>query len=134
MISIFTPSHDPKYLDEAYKSLKAQTNQAWEWVVLLNGDAKWDRPEYDDRVVIVKASKNSNGFVGALKKEAVSHCIGEILLELDHDDILMPTCLEEVQKAFDENPDVSLVYSDFSYINADGTPNFSKYSPDYGWS
>ena len=134
MISIFTPSHDPKYLDEAYKSLKAQTNEVWEWVVLLNGKAEWARPEYDDRVIVAYAKPQLGDKVGALKRRAVELCSGDILVELDHDDILMPTCLEELQKAFDENPDVSLVYSDFSYINADGTPNFSKYSPDYGWS
>jgi len=134
MISIFTPSHDPKYLDEAYKSLKAQTNESWEWVVLLNGKAEWARPEYDDRVIIAYAKPQLGDKVGALKRRAVELCSGDILVELDHDDILMPTCLEELQKAFDENPDVSLVYSNFSYINADGTPNFSKYSPDYGWS
>lgn len=133
MISIFTPSHDTKYLDQAYESLKNQTYTAWEWVVLLNGDAKWSRPEYDDRVVVIKASKNSNGIVGALKREATSHCVGEILLELDHDDILMPTALEEVRKAFDENPDVVFVYSDFAQINEDATPNFSKFNPEFGW-
>ena len=35
-ISVFTPSHNPKWLDEVYESLKAQTNPDWEWVVLLN--------------------------------------------------------------------------------------------------
>jgi len=133
MISIFTPSHDPKYLDQAYESLKAQTYEAWEWVVVLNGKAEWSRPEYDDRVKISYAKPQLGGKVGALKKYAVELCIGDILVELDHDDILMPTALEEVRKAFDENPDVVFVYSDFSYINADSTPNFSKYSPDYGW-
>ena len=133
MISIFTPSHDPKYLNEAYESLKAQTYQTWEWVVLLNGDAKWGCPEHDDRVVIIKASAKSNGYVGALKREAVSHCINEILVELDHDDILMPTALEEVAKTFDENPETVFVYSDFAQINADGTPNFQKFNPEYGW-
>ena len=134
MISVFTPSHDPKYLKEAYESLKAQTYQTWEWIVVLNGDAEWPRPEYDDRVKISYAKPELGDKVGALKRRAVELCSGDILVELDHDDILMPTCLEELQKSFDENPDVSLVYSDFSYINADGTPNFSKYSPDYGWS
>jgi len=133
MISIFTPTHNPKYLDQAYESLKNQTYTAWEWVVLLNGDAKWDRPEYDDRVVIIKASKKSEGFVGALKREAVSHCVGEILVELDHDDILMPNALEVLAQAFAENPDASFVYSDFSYINEDGTPSNHRYSSEYGW-
>ena len=133
MISVFTPSHDPKYLDQAYESLKAQTYQTWEWVVLLNGDAKWERPEYDDRVVIIKASPKSNGYVGALKREAVGHCINEIAVELDHDDILMPTALEEIVAAFEANPEAVFVYSDFAQINEDSSPNFSMFNPEFGW-
>jgi O-antigen biosynthesis protein len=134
MISIFTPTHDPKYLNEAYAGLLNQTHQDWEWVVLINGKAKWEAPKDEKRVRIAYVKPQLNGIVGALKNHAVSLCKGEILVELDHDDILMPTCLEEVQKAFDDNPNASFVYSDFAYINADATPNFSKYSPDYGWS
>ena len=133
MLSIFTPSHDTKYLDEAYESLKSQTNQAWEWIVVLNGKAEWSRPEYDDRVKVTYAKPQLGGKVGALKRYAVELCSGDILVELDHDDILMPTALEEIQKAFDENSNVVFVYSDFSYINADSTPNFSKYDASFGW-
>ena len=132
MISVFTPSHDPKYLDEAYEGMKAQTFFDWEWVVVLNGKAEWSCD--DKRVRIGYANPQLNGSVGALKREAVMRCDGNILVELDNDDILMQNALEKIYKAFDENPDVALVYSDFSYINADSTPNFSKYSPDYGWS
>ena len=42
MISVFTPSHDPKYLNECYRSLNEQTNNNWEWIVLLNGKAEWE--------------------------------------------------------------------------------------------
>jgi glycosyltransferase involved in cell wall biosynthesis len=132
MISVFTPSHDPKYLDQAYESLKNQTHQAWEWIVLLNGDAIWHRPEYDDRVRIVYARPDALG-VGALKKNAVEFCTGDILVELDHDDILMPTALEEIAKAFSESPKASMVYSDFSYINENATPSAFRYDASFGW-
>jgi len=132
MISVFTPSHDSKYLDDAYKSLKAQTDQAWEWIVLLNGDADWGRPEYDDRVRVSKAADHENGCVGALKSHAVSLCEGSILVELDHDDILKPTALEKIRAAF-EDKEVAFVYSDFAQINGDGTPNHTMFDTSYGW-
>ncbi|MDT0467048.1 hypothetical protein [Streptomyces gibsoniae] len=34
--SIFTPSHQPRFLDECLASLQAQTYSDWEWIVLLN--------------------------------------------------------------------------------------------------
>jgi len=41
MISLFTPSHNSKYLDAALESLVNQTYSDWEWVVLLNNGATW---------------------------------------------------------------------------------------------
>jgi len=131
-ISLFTPSHNPRWLDEVYESLKAQTHEDWEWVVLLNGSFEWNPPK-DHRVRCQWAMPWVKG-VGALKAKAVGLCTGEILLELDHDDLLMPTALERVAEAFAENPEVGFVYSDFAQINEDGTPNFSEFDRVYGWS
>jgi glycosyltransferase involved in cell wall biosynthesis len=132
MISIFTPSHNPKFLNECYESLKAQTYEAWEWVVLLNGGAQWDRPNYDDRVRIAYAGENLKG-VGALKRYAVELCSGQILVELDHDDIFAPNALKEVVLAFKQNSDAVFVYSDFSQINEDGSPNHQRFDASFGW-
>ena len=46
-----------------------------------------------------------------------------ILVELDHDDILVLTCLSRIAGAFEVDPEVVLVYSDFAQINEDGTAN-----------
>jgi len=132
-ISVFTPSHNPKWLDELYESLLAQIYDDWEWVVLLNNGAEWGRDDLDDRVRVATANEWVVG-VGALKSKAVELCDGDIMLELDHDDLLMPTALEKVAKAFGENPNVGFVYSDFAQINEDGTPNFSEFDWQYGWS
>jgi len=132
MISVFTPSHDSKFLDDCYASLKAQTYENWEWVVLLNGEAKWNRPGYDDRVRIIYANPNVKG-VGALKRQAVEYCDGNILVELDHDDILAPNALERVNEEFSKNPDVVFVYSDFAQINEDKSPNYQCFDPAFGW-
>jgi glycosyltransferase involved in cell wall biosynthesis len=132
MISVFTPSHDSKFLDDCYQSLEAQTIDNWEWVVLLNGGASWSCPVYDDRVKIVYATPNIKG-VGALKRRAVDLCDSEILVELDHDDILAPNALEEIIKAFKENPHDVFVYSDFAQVNEDLSPNHDVFSASFGW-
>jgi len=131
MISVFTPTHDPKWLDECLASLKAQTHSDWEWVVLLNNGARWNTDDSRVRVVI---SESVNAGVGAYKSEAVQYCQGDILVELDHDDKLMPTALEKVLEAFDANNDTVLVYSDFAQINEDGSPNFTEFDARFGWS
>jgi len=130
MISVFTPSHDPKYLNQCYRSLNEQTNNNWEWIVLLNGDADWDPPK-DARVVVYYSVAEG---VGALKREAVSYCTGDVYLELDHDDILMPNALMEIEYVFDKFTDVGFVYSDTAQILEDGKADLvPPFGAEYGW-
>ena len=126
-ISIFTPTHNPKYLDLIYDTIVKQ--DFYEWVILLNNGSQYQN--LDPRVKIYQ-SKNTNGYVGALKKECCDLCTGDILLELDHDDLLTDDAIFEVKKAFDENPNVGFVYS--NTCNFKG--NFEKaerFGDGYGW-
>ena len=52
-VSVFTPSHRPTYLSEAFASLQRQTFHDWEWIVLLNHGARWTPPHPDPRVRVV---------------------------------------------------------------------------------
>ena len=54
-ISIFTASDDPRLLDSCHRSLRNQTRQAWEWVVLQLGEVRIWRPQgRDERVVVLR--------------------------------------------------------------------------------
>lgn len=134
MITVFTPTHDAKFLNDCHRSLDAQTHTDWEWVVVPNGGAALPDPLLQDpRVRIVPAPEGMTG-VGAVKRFACGQADGDILVELDHDDWLLPHALDEIQKAFDARPDVALVYSDFSYIETDGTPSPFKYEGRWNYS
>lgn len=135
-ISIFTPTHNASFLDEVYASLLAQTSADWQWVVLFNGGI--DVPQFfgnqiaaDPRVIIRHAPEGMD-FIGALKREAVSHCTGDVLLELDHDDLLLPTAIEEVARAFEARPDAGFVYSNWIQCTGDFRRT-ERYSTGYGW-
>jgi len=136
-ISIFTPSNKTTYLKEAYESLKKQDHQDWEWVILLNGNALKENNflgdgDGDERIKIVRYEQTTNK-IGELKHQACLNCTGDAFLELDHDDILMPTALYEVNKAFEENENICFVYS--NTVNWDTRTNTSlTYSNFYGWS
>jgi glycosyltransferase involved in cell wall biosynthesis len=132
-LSVFTPTHTGRYLDDCYESLTAQTLAEWEWVVLLNGGAPdWRPPVEDDRVRVIRDGAGAAG-VGAVKAIACAAATGDVLVELDHDDVLLPECLDAVATAFAEHPGASLVYSDFTQINDDLTPNTEQFNPANGW-
>lgn len=129
--SVFTPSHRPRFLDECLATLQAQTCSDWEWIVLLNNGARW-RPERPDDRVRVEIADGVNG-VGAAKRKACELARGEILVELDHDDLMAKSCLAEVGEAFDENPDVVFVYSNTAQIAEDGGRDESRFDETFGW-
>lgn len=101
-VSVFTVTHHPRFLDECFESLLAQTYEDWEWVVLLNSGARW-RPERDDSRLRIVVDDAVSG-VGAAKHRACTEARGTVLVEFDHDDILASNALAEVTRAFDENP------------------------------
>lgn len=129
MISVFTPTHNPKYLYSAYRSLLEQTYGDWEWVVLHNNGSKPIGLE-DPRIKEFELDCSPE-WVGPLKAAACRRATGDILLELDHDDFLMPTALEECAKAF-EDAEIGFVYSNTVHATGD-LKKTERYDARYGW-
>lgn len=134
MISVFTPFHkkDTAFLVEAFVSLMSQSFKDWEWVILLNGEGlKTDMLfiDIDDRIKIYNSKQTGN--IGALKKEVCLKCSGEILVELDFDDILTDNCLQEINDAFQDEK-IQMAYSNCAEFE-DKTWNPNIYSEYYGW-
>lgn len=137
MLSVVTPTNDTKYLREAYDSLLSQTCGDWEWILLANGDLDMRRlfevgVLTDERVRCFTADSTSQ-FVGDLKNQACSRAKGEIIVELDHDDILLPTALEKIKQAFRDNADAVFCYSNSAHFNDDETRSPYLFNPAHGW-
>lgn len=137
MLSLFTPTHKPDYLVEAYNSLKLQTVEDWEWVILPNGKSV-TIPEVitsDPRVKVVTGGEDLHN-IGALKRKACDAASGDAFVEFDHDDLLMPgDSLAAIEQKFNEG--AGFVYSDaavFRYRAGDN-PSYGKYcySRAHGW-
>jgi SAM-dependent methyltransferase len=150
-ISIFTPTHRTKYLLEAYESIRDQDYD--EWVIYPNAGATVeDIPREilaDNRTVLItpgveftpKFAADGLPNIGSVKKYVCSKCKGDLLAELDHDDMLTPHTIERVRDAF-EDPDVLMVYTNAaSFNNDDKSPRFfgnagpsTNYDSINGWS
>lgn len=130
-ITVFTPSNRTRYLDDCLQTLQDQTFDDWEWVVVLNQGMRW-RPEVADPRVRVVIDDQIAG-VGAAKRRACQEATGQILVELDHDDLLSTDCLAELVAAFDAHPDAGFVYSDFAQITEDAGRDDSRFDARYGW-
>lgn len=220
LLSIFTPTHDTKYLLETYESIKKQDYGTWEWVVVPNGDALQNLPPEllaDPRVKIIPYVPGNEGEesgvplggeafdlateaetiahdiskfpfaaqaaelnrirnknrplyrsvcdeikfitghdprerfasrhaddrdlrkdeepepcrVGALKRFACNNSTGEVLIELDHDDLLAPGILSKVVEAV--NAGGEFIYSDAAIFMDDRSKTPEGYNEMYGW-
>lgn len=124
--SIFTPTYKTgDRILRAYESLRKQTYINWEWVVLDDSpdDLVWNilktLAKNDYRIKLYKLQPLTEGNVGLAKHRAASLCTGEWLVELDHDDALISTCLEECFKATTQYPDAGFIYSDVCELYED---------------
>jgi glycosyltransferase involved in cell wall biosynthesis len=109
----------------AYHSIQQQTMTDWEWVIL--DDTPEDEHflfltstfQTDDRIRLYKRSQNS-GSIGNVKNEVVSLCRGRYVLEMDHDDEILPDTLADAVAVFDKDPAVGFIYMDYCNLYEDG--------------
>jgi glycosyltransferase involved in cell wall biosynthesis len=135
--SIITPEHDPgniPFLNELYDSILEQTYGNWEWVILTNGKCTPqhlpERIRKDFRVKIFH-HESITCSIGKLKNDAFNLGTGDILVEVDHDDMITPDCLQELNEAYQDQT-VGFVYSDDAMYHM--LDQFVPYNEDNGWT
>lgn len=147
--SIFTTCYQSyEKILRAYISICKQTCIDWEWVILddtpdhITDNTPDGKPDHftflkeqfnhDTRIRLYKRSANS-GNIGNVKNEAVLLCRGLYLLELDHDDEILPHLLKDAQNIFEGDKDVGFVFSDYTniYENGDNFNYGDHYSLGY---
>ena len=134
--SIFTPAYKTgNRIERTYESLRNQTYQNWEWIVIDDSPAEHTQTysllqtlaNKDHRVKPFRIFPTSGGNIGEAKHRAASLTNGNWLIELDHDDYLMPTALETLVRANKKYPDAGFLYSDCCEMYEDGEMR------QYGW-
>jgi SAM-dependent methyltransferase len=128
IITVFTPTNNTSWLLDVWDSLRDQPEE-FEWLIGINGNVNLENIPDDPRVRIVDLGEWRG--VGDAKGRLCRESRGEILLELDHDDILASGALGHVISAFSD-PEVGFVYSDTAeWEDSTGAP--FTYSEAYGW-
>lgn len=137
LLSVFTPTNDPRWLHDAHRSLTEQAYADWEWVLVPNGPP-FALPEgvtADPRVRVVpypRAREVRYGRnIGALKAFACAACRGGLLVELDHDDMLTPNALAVLAREAAAAPAAGFFYSDCVSFWPNGRSDV--FGPAYGW-
>lgn len=136
--SIVTPVFNPPLwaFECCIDSVLGQNYKDWEWVLV--NDASTDplvverlrQLAIEDKRIRVCHRSETGGIVRA-SNDALSHCVGEYIALLDHDDSLTVDALSTVESLIGLCPDADYIYSDEDKIGKDGS-RFDLFSkPDW---
>ncbi|MCB2146601.1 MAG: glycosyltransferase [Deltaproteobacteria bacterium] len=130
-ISIISPMHAAynKFVSDAFNSLVSQSNPDWEWIIGTNNGGEVSEHIADDPRVKVREITGTE--IGTLKRNCARYATGEILVELDIDDMLTPDALDCIAEAFSEK-EIVFAYSNSAEFKND-TFEPHTYSEAYGW-
>ena len=127
LVSFFTPIYNTgEKLRRTYEAVAKQSYTNWEWV-LVNDSTDGGRTlkiaeeisNLDPRVKIYDFREKSKGIIGESKYRCAMMCRGDILVEIDHDDYIMPDSAKVLLEAFEKFPDAGFAYTDCVEITED---------------
>ena len=111
-VSVVTPTRNrPEELRRAIASVRAQTHERWEMVVVDDGgDVDVSHVVEEAADPRVRHFRTEGGGVCAARNHALSHASGSIIAYLDDDNIMDPGWLAALAWVFTERPDVDVAY------------------------
>ena len=127
-VTVVTPVYNgARFLAEAIESVRAQTLDAWEHVIVDDGstDASWpvalSYAAHDSRIRVLR---QANGGVAKARNAALAaaHPASAYVATLDADDALAPAALETLCAYLDAHADVGVAGYQFTRVDADGAP------------
>ena len=139
IISIIMPAYNKaSFISEALDSVIAQTFTDWECIVVNDGST--DNTEeivlpYVNREPRIKYFAQPNQGVSCARNKGIKESIGEYILPLDADDMIVSTYVEKALAYFEKFPDTKLVYCKERLYGVNDSSRLPPYKyEDFIWS
>ena len=115
-VSVIIPSYNlGQYIGETLQSVKDQTFQDWECIVVENGSSDNSKEVIREFVSLDGRFKLmpllSNVGVAAARNMAMQRCFGKYILCLDADDLIGPGYMAAAVEALEADPTLNVVYA-----------------------
>lgn len=136
-VSVVIPSHNlGRYLYDNIESLKAQTMENWEAVIVDDAStddslahAEAQRVANPDRNIKVISNPKNLYLAGTLNK-GIAASSGRYILPLDADNRLGPDALQELTTALDQDRSIDIAYGKCQFVLEDGHAPDTNVAPD----
>jgi glycosyltransferase involved in cell wall biosynthesis len=118
-VTVAIPAYKPQYLSEAIESVLRQTFQDFEIVVVNDGSP--NTPAIESTVGSypqVRYIYQENAGGAAARNTAVNAARAPLVLNLDDDDVLTPSCLESQVAFMQQNPEIDVRYVNSVYFGS----------------
>lgn len=125
-VTVYIPSHNyAAFMPEAVNSVVGQILTEWELILIDDGStdgsfalAQNYASQNPDRIRAIR-NDSALGLFGCAN-QALELARGEYFMRLDADDFLDESALLVMASFLDRNPDISLVFPNYFYVDADG--------------
>jgi hypothetical protein len=116
LISIVTPFYNSgKTIGQTYNSVMNQTLPYFEWIIVNDGSTDEAAIQKLEELAAtdgrIKVLQKENGGTADARNTGIDAALGDIIIPLDADDLILPTFLEYMYWALLKNPEASWVYS-----------------------
>ncbi len=142
-VSIIMCSYNSaEYVVKAIQSILDQTYKNWELIISddksTDDSAEAIKPFLSDPRIILHVQKNNLGYVKN-KNSALKRATGDLVTQLDSDDLCPKDRIEKQVNVFIKNPEIKICGTDFRPVGVDDEPirvidftvNKEKYEKDF---
>ena len=136
LLSVVMPTWraQPRWLEAAVASVRAQSYPRWELLMVDDGSGAEAQPLLDalaakDSRIHLKRRPGRGG-IAAATNDALELARGDFVAFLDHDDALAPSALAEVALHLAEHPETDVLYSDEDHLDPEGRRRAPFFKPE----
>lgn len=112
IFSIITPSFNSKYIKETIQSVKNQTFESFEHIIVddhsTDNSVNVIQNNKHDKLKFYSRPDNLSKNANSCRNYGIEKCTGKYIIFLDADDILSPKCLEERFKSMNYDSDMNI--------------------------
>lgn len=121
-VSVVIPAYNSaRFLQESIESVRQQTTSVHEIIVVDDGSTDETEKVIQSLGGDIVYIRQANAGVSAARNRGIAQATGEIIAFLDADDLWLPQKVENQVRVFWGNPDIALVATDRTDIDAQGS-------------